>query len=184
MGRKVLWAPTRWVHCPCRDRTRMLALAPRGDVSPDPVRTRGSRSPPAMEMEFKDSSRRRTLVLIVGVLLALVAGAGVFYLSSQGGEDPITALPTREIVVAVADIPARQTISLEQLTTRVVPSDATNESAFTDPTQVAGGVAAVTILALQPITPNLLAGASSGAIAILSPTETISPTSPIWRAVS
>ena len=137
-----------------------------------------------MEMEFKDSSRRRTLVLIVGVLLALVAGAGVFYLSSQGGEDPITALPTREIVVAVADIPARQTISLEQLTTRVVPSDATNESAFTDPTQVAGGVAAVTILALQPITPNLLAGASSGAIAILSPTETISPTSPIWRAVS
>ena len=36
-----------------------------------------------MEMEFKDSSRRRTLVLTVGVLLALVAGAGVFYLSSQ-----------------------------------------------------------------------------------------------------
>ena len=71
-----------------------------------------------MEMEFKDSSRRRTLVLIVGVVLALVAGAGVFYLSSQGGEDPITALPTREIVVAVANIPARQTIALEQLTTK------------------------------------------------------------------
>ena len=61
-----------------------------------------------MEMEFKDSSRRRTLVLIVGVLLALVAGAGVFYLSSQGGSggsEPITALPTREIVVAVVADP-------------------------------------------------------------------------------
>ena len=140
-----------------------------------------------MEMEFKDSSRRRTLVLIVGVLLALVAGAGVFYLSSQGGgggSEPITALPTREIVVAVSQIPARSTISLEQLTTRVVPADATNETAFTDINLVANQVAAVTILALQPITPNLLAGAQSGSIAILSPTETISPTSPIWRAVS
>jgi Flp pilus assembly protein CpaB len=138
-----------------------------------------------MEMEFKDSSRRRTLVLIVGVLLALVAGAGVFYLSSQGGGgEPTTALPTREIVVAVADIPARSTIGLEQLTTRVVPADATNETAFTDVNQVANQVAAVTILSLQPISPNLLAGAQSGQIAILSPTETISPTSPIWRAVS
>jgi Flp pilus assembly protein CpaB len=139
-----------------------------------------------MEMEFKDSSRRRTLVLIVGVMLALVAGAGVFYLSSQGGRtgDPTTALPTREIVVAIADIPARDTIDLAQLTTRVVPADATNETAFTDPTQVAGGVAAVTILALQPISPNLLAGAANTGISILAPTETISPTSPLWRAVS
>ena len=105
-----------------------------------------------MEMEFKDSSRRRTLVLIVGVVLALVAGAGVFYLSSQGGSnEPVTALPTREIVVAVSDIPARSTISLEQLTTRVVPADATNQTAFTDVNQVANQVAAVTILALQPI---------------------------------
>jgi Flp pilus assembly protein CpaB len=137
-----------------------------------------------MEMEFKDSSRRRTLVLIVGVMLALVAGAGVFYLSSQGTGPEVTALPTREIVVAIADIPARDTISLDQLTTRVVPADATNENAFTDPTQVAGGVAAVTILALQPISPNLLAGAATTGISILAPTETISPTSPLWRAVS
>ena len=137
-----------------------------------------------MEMEFKDSSRRRTLVLVLGVLLAVVAGAAAFYLSSQSGADRETVLPTREIVVAAVPIPARETILLDQLTTRIIPADASNDFAFTDPTLVAGNVTAVAILQFQPITPNMLAGTQAAGIAILGPTETISPFSPIWRAVS
>jgi Flp pilus assembly protein CpaB len=137
-----------------------------------------------MEMEFKDSSRRRTLVLVVGVLLAVLAGAAAFYLSSQGGADREDVLPTREVVVAAVPIPARETIQLDQLTTRIIPADASNEAAFTDVEQVVGNVTAVTILQFQPVTPNLLAGAQAGAIPILAPTETISPFSPLWRAVS
>ena len=111
-ARKVLSAATRWVHCPCHDRARMLPSrpAPSGACRRrSGTRHMRSRSPPAMEMEFKDSSRRRTLVLIVGVLLALVAGAGVFYLTARaaaaGNEPP--ALPTREIVVAASRPPCR-----------------------------------------------------------------------------
>ena len=124
----------------------------------------------------------RTLVLIVGVMLALVAGAGVFYLSSQGGRSERSDRPRSRRARSSSrsrTSPRATTIDLEQLTTRVVPADATNETAFTDPTQVAGGVAAVTILALQPISPNLLAGASdAGDQRSSTPTETISPTSP------
>ncbi|CAN5571195.1 hypothetical protein BH24CHL9_BH24CHL9_02570 [soil metagenome] len=137
-----------------------------------------------MEMEFKDSSRRRTLVLVVGVLLAVVAGAAAFYLSSQSGADRETVLPTREVVVAAVPIGARETILLDQLTTRIIPADASNDFAFTDPTLVAGNVTAVAILQFQPVTPNLLAGAQAAGISILGPTETISPLSPVWRAVS
>ena len=77
-----------------------------------------------MEMEFKDNSRRRTLVLVVGVLLALGAGAAAFMLSSQGQEEPETVFPTREVVVASEFIPERETIQLNMLTTREVPLDA------------------------------------------------------------
>ena len=49
-----------------------------------------------MEMEFKDNSRRRTLVLVVGVLLALGAGAAAFMLSSQGTDEPTETIPLRD----------------------------------------------------------------------------------------
>ena len=90
-----------------------------------------------MEMEFKDNSRRRTLVLVVGVLLALGAGAAAFMLSSQGTDDPETVFPTKDVVVAADPIAARSTIGLNQLSTRSVPFDDTNAAAFTDPADVA-----------------------------------------------
>lgn len=139
-----------------------------------------------MEMEFKDNSRRRTLVLVVGVLLAIAAGAAAFFLSSQGTEpEPQAVFPTRDIVVAANEITARQPIDVLDLTVRSVPSDDTNKDAFTDRDQVVGEIAAIDILPFQPITRNMLAsGTSIGSVDILKPTETISPDSPILRAVS
>ncbi len=91
-----------------------------------------------MEMEFKDNSRRRTLVLVIGVLLALAAGAAAFMLSSQGQEEPEAAFPTREVVVAAEAIPARATIDSLQLALRPVPVDDTTAAAFTDRDEVVG----------------------------------------------
>jgi len=138
-----------------------------------------------MEMEFKDNSRRRTLVLVVGVLLALGAGAAAFMLSSQGQDEPETVFPTRDVVVAADFIPARETIGLDMLTTRPLQIDESNEGAFTDPALVAGSVAAISILAAQPVTPYMLAQAqTAGSLDILEPDETIAPDSPVLRAVS
>jgi Flp pilus assembly protein CpaB len=138
-----------------------------------------------MEMEFKDNSRRRTLVLVVGVLLALGAGAAAFMLSSQGQDEPTDVFPTRQVVVAGDFIPARENIGLDMITLRELQLDDSNESAFTDVNDVAGNVAAISIVANQPITPYMLAQAQvQGGLSILGPDETIAPDSPIWRAVS
>jgi Flp pilus assembly protein CpaB len=137
-----------------------------------------------MEMEFKDTSRRRTFVLVLGVLLAVAAGGAAFMLSSQGTNDPV-ALPMRQVVVAADNIPFRTVITADQVTLRLVQDDITNASAFTDPLQVVGRTTAVAIFQYQPLTPNLLTSATSGgSLSILQPTETISPTSPVWRAAS
>jgi Flp pilus assembly protein CpaB len=138
-----------------------------------------------MEMEFKDNSRRRTLVLVVGVLLALAAGAAAFMLSNQGTEEPTTVFPTRDIVVAAGPIDARQTIDAAMIAVRPVPIDDTNATAFTDRDEVVNKIAAIPIVQFQPITPNMLAkGTGVGQIDILLPNETVSPDSPILRAVS
>jgi Flp pilus assembly protein CpaB len=137
-----------------------------------------------MEMEFKDSSRRRTLVLVIGVLLALAAGAAAFMLSSQGQKEPEAAFPTREVVVAAQPITARHIIEALDVVLRTVPIDDTTAEAYTDPNVLVNQVTAIPILQFQPITPNMLAGAESGQVAILKADETIAPDSPYLRAVS
>ncbi len=138
-----------------------------------------------MEMEFKDNSRRRTLVLVVGVLLALGAGAAAFMLSSQGQDEPEEVFPTRQVVVAGDFIPARENIGLDMITLREVQLDDSNAGAFTQVEEVAGSVAAISILANQPITPFMLAQAQvQGGLSILGPDETVAPDSPVLRAVS
>ena len=138
-----------------------------------------------MEMEFKDNSRRRTLVLVVGVLLALGAGAAAFMLSSQGTEEPESVIPTRDVVVAADLIDARSQILGNQLQTRSVPIDETNTTAFSNPDDVVGKITAIPIYASQPILPNMLAQATGvGQVDILKPNETVAPDSEILRAVS
>ena len=138
-----------------------------------------------MEMEFKDNSRRRTMVLVVGVLLALGAGAAAFMLSSQGTEESPTVFPTRDVVVAAELINARDTIGMNQLTIRSVPLDDTNASAFVNRDEVAGKIAAIPILVNQPVTPNMLAQATRvGQVPILEPEATVAPDSPFLRGVS
>lgn len=138
-----------------------------------------------MEMEFKDSSRRRTLVLVVGVLLAIAAGAAAFMLSSQGTDQPEVVFPTRDVVVAADLIPARSSIDGLQLAIRPIAIDESNAQAFTDREQVQNQVAAIDILPFQPITPNMLAsGTGAGQVQILKASETVGPDSPVLRAVS
>lgn len=138
-----------------------------------------------MEMEFKDSSRRRTLVLVIGVMLAIAAGAAAFMLSSQSSDQPEVVFPTREVVVAADLIPARSSIDGLQLAIRPIAIDESNAQAFVDRDAVQGKIAAIDILPFQPITPNMLAsGTGVGQVQILKASETVAPDSPVLRAVS
>jgi Flp pilus assembly protein CpaB len=137
-----------------------------------------------MEMEFKSGARRQRLLLIVGVALALFAGGAAFYMSSHGtaSGQPVA---TRTVVVAAQEIPARTVIEQSHLILRKVPDDATYDMAVTDPSQVLGLVTGVSVYDGQPITMNLFATSTAGyKFSILSPTETVAPDSPYWRAVA
>jgi Flp pilus assembly protein CpaB len=139
-----------------------------------------------MEMEYKDSNRRGKFVIIVGVVLAVVAGAASFYLISQARNDGPGEAVLVPVVVAAQAIPARAPIAPGAVVVRQVPLDeATQVGIVTDPAKIVGKVLAVPVAIGQPIYLNMVASASGqSGFTILGPDETVSPESPAWRAIS
>jgi Flp pilus assembly protein CpaB len=137
-----------------------------------------------MEMEFKDTGRRRRLLLIgLGVALALAAGYSAFRLASNGNNAP--AVIKEAVLVARHDIPARTTLTADDVTLRDVPIDEILSETYRQAEQVIGRVTSVPIYADQQMTPNLFATAAADAeFSILGPDETVAPDSEFWRAVA
>ncbi len=142
-----------------------------------------------MEMEYQDSPRRTRLILVVGAVLAVAAGlAAVWLLGSAGRSGGGTVIDVQRTVavVAVRPIPARTAIAAGDVAVRQVPIGVnTAQGLLASVDLVIGRVATVPILQGQLVTVNLLASTASGAtIAILGPTETVSPSSEAARALS
>jgi Flp pilus assembly protein CpaB len=137
-----------------------------------------------MEMEFKDTGRRRRVLLIVlGAALALAAGWGAFMLASRGG--PAQETPRKAVLVAARDITARTQITGDDVTVREVPIDEALPQSYDLPEDVVGRTTSVPIYADQQMTPNLFATTAADAeFSILEPDETVTETSPYWRAVA
>jgi Flp pilus assembly protein CpaB len=135
-------------------------------------------------MEFKDTGRRRRLLLIgVGVALALAAGYGAFQLASNGNR--AAQVIKEAVLVAARDIPARTQITADDVTTRAVPIDEALAQSYKEPGDVVGRLTSVPIYADQQITPNLFATATADTeFSILGPDETVAPDSEYWRAVA
>lgn len=140
-----------------------------------------------MEMEYKDNNRRGKFVIIVGVVLAVVAGATSFYLINQAqqsaSQGPVEKV---KVVVAAQIIPARTPIQPGAVTVVEVPLDpATQVGIIQDPVELAGKVLAIPVAVGQPIYSNMIASASGqSGFSILGPDETVAPDSPAWRAIS
>ncbi len=140
-----------------------------------------------MDLEFHDDRRRGRIIIGLGLILAIAAGGGAFFMISQANQQAGQAeLKKVSLVVAVRAIPARQAIVTEDVAVREVPLDPTNENGIiSDPKLVIGRIPAVTILQNQPVTLNMLASSAAGTeFSILGPDESIAPSSPAWRAVS
>lgn len=140
-----------------------------------------------MEMEYKDTNRRGKFVIIVGVVLAIVAGGAAFYLIQQAqqtaGQGPATLV---NVVVAAKDIPARTPIQPGAVEIYKLPlDDSTQVGIVTDPTKLTGKVLAISVAKGQPIYSNMLADSTGrSGISIIGPNETIAPDSEAWRAIS
>lgn len=139
-----------------------------------------------MEMEYRDNSRRGRIIIIVGVLLALIAGATSFFLinqaQQQAGQGPLQKVA---VVVAARDIAARTPVQAADVEVRQLPADAVSQvGVATAPEQVIGAVLAVPVAPGQPIYLNMLASSGGAGYSILAPNETVCPTCENWRAVS
>lgn len=141
-----------------------------------------------MEMEYKDSSRRGKVVIVLGVILAVVAGGAAFYLINQAQEQAGQGdIQKVKVVVAAQIIPARTPIAPGAVEVREVALDAvTQVGIVTDPGALIGKVLAIPLAAGQPIYSNMILGAGTGqsGFSILGPNETVAPDSPAWRAIS
>ncbi|MBI2764148.1 MAG: hypothetical protein HYX54_10505 [Chloroflexi bacterium] len=140
-----------------------------------------------MEMEYKDNGRRGKIIIVLGLMLALLAGGAAFLLINTAQQNAGQgALQTVSAVVAARAIPARKPIEPGDLAVREVPLDATNaEGIVTTPADLVGKVLAVTVLKDQLVTTNLIASSTGGGgFSILQPNETVGPDSEAWRAVS
>jgi SAF domain-containing protein len=138
-----------------------------------------------MEMEYHDDSKRRRVFIVLGVILALVAGGAAFFLVNQAQSAGNAAVATRQVVVAARDLPIRTVIATSDVAIRSVPEDPSVATAYTTPEEVVGRITGAPILFQQAFTPNLLASTTAGGgFSILGPDETISPDAPQWRAVA
>lgn len=137
-----------------------------------------------MELEYDRPERRRKILIIVGVVLAIAAGGAAFVLVS-GAQKQAAPLATKQVIVAARDIPARTSLQASDLTVRALPDDPSLAQAATDPKEVVGRVVGVSLLTNQPVLSNMLvSGAPGGKFSILGPEEKLTPDLPNWRAVS
>lgn len=139
-----------------------------------------------MELEYKDDGRRGRFIVVIGLILAVIAGGAAFYLVSQAQQQASATVATTPAVVAVRAIPARKPIEAADVVVRDVPIDPTNASGIVaDPNLVVGRLPVVTILEGQLVSTNLLASSDEGGqFSILGPEEAVTSESIAWRAVS
>jgi Flp pilus assembly protein CpaB len=135
-------------------------------------------------MEFRGAARRRRIMMVAGLALAVVAAGSVYYLSNANAVAAQPA-PTHTVIVAAVEIPAHVLITSALLAQRSLPDDPSLAKAVLSATDIIGKTSEVVIYKDQPILSNLLAstGAEAG-FSILMPGETMTPDSPAWRAVS
>jgi len=140
-----------------------------------------------MEMEYKDTNRRGKFVIIVGVVLAIVAGGAAFYLIQQAQQTAGQGeLQMVDVVVAAQKIPARTPIQPGAVAVKKIPLDEdTQVGIVSDPAQLTGKVLAIPLDIGQPVYSNMLTNAvGSTGFSILGPDETVAPDSEAWRAIS
>jgi Flp pilus assembly protein CpaB len=138
----------------------------------------------------EDRSRRRArLVLIVGLLFAVGAGATTFFVANTAKSEAPAPIPTSSVVVAAREIPPKTQITaadlkLVKMNTEVVPP-----AAITTPEQAVGRITITSISVGEPILPTKL-GSANGQIFTVFPAAALGSdgaplvNSPNYRAMS
>jgi Flp pilus assembly protein CpaB len=131
-----------------------------------------------------DPKRRARLILIVGILLALGAGAGTFFfVSSAQQAQPPPVLPTTDVLVAIRDIPARTALVAADVKIAKVNVEAAPPTALKTREEAIGKVLTQAVSINEPILPTKFAAADR-AFTVFPPNESFEPNSPAYRIMT
>ena len=101
---------------------------------------------------MQDGSKRRArLILILGVVLAIAAGAGPFIYASSAQTVQPTVIPTTGVLVAAREIPAKTALTAADLRVQEYNLDAKPAAALARPEDAIGKITTVAISVGEPI---------------------------------
>jgi len=138
----------------------------------------------------EDRSRRRArLVLIVGLLFAVGAGATTFFVANTAKSEAPAPIPTSSIVVAARDIPPKTQITAADLKLVKMNSEVVPPAALTNSDEIVGRITITSISVGEPILLTKLGGANGQVFTVfpaaaLGNDGSIPPGSPNYRAMS
>ncbi len=137
-----------------------------------------------------DGSRRRAqLILIAGVLFALLAGGATFLIAQGSQNQAPPPLPTKPVVVAAREIPAKTTLTAADLTVAKINVDAAPPAAPETIDALVGKITLVPVSLREPMLPSKYAAPGALAFTVF-PADQIgangapNPGSPNYRAMS
>lgn len=114
------------------------------------------------------------VLLVLGVVIAVVAGAGTYLFAVAARNAPPSDAATVQVLVAARDIEARSALGGSDLKVIQLPRDAAPANAFDDPNDAAGMITTVRLTANEPVLPTKVAlPGSEGNIAVLPPGTTL-----------
>jgi pilus assembly protein CpaB len=125
------------------------------------------------------------ILLGLGVLIAVIAGAGTYFYAGAARNAPPTDVAMVDVLVAARDIQARSALGSNDVKVVQLPRDVAPANALHDASGAAGLITTVPLVANEPVLPAKLAQpGTEGHIAVLPPGTTIGSSSPAYRAMS
>lgn len=107
-------------------------------------------------MAIQPNKPQNRVFLLVGIVLAALAAVAVLFAVSRSGGTPSTSIVTTKVPIA-----AGTTITADMLTTTPLPNGAFPPDSFTDPQQVVGKTAPLTISPNTPLNAALFAATAT-----------------------
>jgi Flp pilus assembly protein CpaB len=129
-----------------------------------------------------DPRRRARIILILGILLALGAGAGTFFYASSAQTAAPVVVPTTDVVVAAKELPPRTQLTAADVKIAKVNVDAAPATALKDPKEAVGKIITSGVTINEPLFPSKFAPPEK-AFTIFPPGESVAPGSPHYRIV-
>jgi pilus assembly protein CpaB len=124
------------------------------------------------------------ILLALGVLIALLAGAGTYFYAGAARTATPTDVAMVDVLVAARDIEARSALGPSDVKVVQLPRDAAPANALRGANDAAGLITTVRLTANEPVLPTKVATpGTEGRIAVLPPGATVAGSAP-FRAMS